>query len=107
MLVSAILKSINSDFLDTIDPFCTCCTGNIETTEHYLLHCPNFSNDRLSLFNDLGNISVSVIPYNGSTLCEILLYGISQLSDAENRDILSVVIRYILATGRFDKSIFD
>ena len=95
------------NILDTIDPFCACRTGVVESTAHYLLHCPNFANERLLLFSDLKNMSVSVLPFISSTLCEILLYGIPQLSDAENSDIISAVIRYIIASRRFDGSLFS
>ena len=29
------------NFQDTINPFCQCKTNDIETNEHFLLHCPN------------------------------------------------------------------
>ena len=41
-------------FQDTLNP--TCCCGTVKTTIHYLLHCPNFSNERLTLFNKLQSI---------------------------------------------------
>ena len=34
-------------FQDTLNSICNC--GTVETTVHYLLHCPNFSNERLIL----------------------------------------------------------
>ena len=36
-------------FQDTLNPICNC--GIVETTVNYLLHCPNFSNERLTFFN--------------------------------------------------------
>ena len=40
-------------FQDTLNPFCNC--GNeVETSSHYLLHCPNFSNERLTLLKSGG-----------------------------------------------------
>ena len=36
---------------DTLNPICSC--GTVETTIHYLLHCPNFPNERLTLFSKL------------------------------------------------------
>ena len=38
-------------FQDTFNPICN--RGTVETTIHYLLLCPNFSNERLTLFNKL------------------------------------------------------
>ena len=43
-------------FTDIVDPFCSCRDNEIETTEHYLLQCSNFSNDRLVLFDNLESI---------------------------------------------------
>ena len=95
------------NFLDTLDPFCSCRSGDVENTIHFLLHCPNYTDARLVLFNDLNDLPVSVFPYASSILCKILLYGISQLSDAVNHDIISSVIRYIIASRRFDESLFN
>ena len=36
---------------DTLNPICSC--GTVKTTVHYLFHCPNFSNERLTFFNKL------------------------------------------------------
>ena len=41
-------------FKHTLNPVCSC--GTVETTIHYLLHCPNFSNERLTLFSKLQSI---------------------------------------------------
>ena len=41
------------NFHDTINPFCLCKTNDIETNEHFLLHCPNYSTQRLILFDNL------------------------------------------------------
>ena len=42
------------NFQDKLNPICNC--GTVETTFHYLLHCPNFSNERLTFFNKLQSI---------------------------------------------------
>ena len=41
-------------FQDTLNPICNC--GTVEATTHYLLPCPSFSNERLTLFNKLQSI---------------------------------------------------
>ena len=93
-------------FLDTIDPFCSCSTNSIETTEHFLLHCSNYSNDRNILFNSLKNLDISLIPLKPSFLCQILLYGGTDFSDLINREILFLVIRFIKSTERFSGPLF-
>ena len=39
------------NFQGTLNPICS--SGTVETTIHYLLHCPNLSNERQTLFNEL------------------------------------------------------
>ena len=46
-------------FQDTLNPICNC--GTLETTIHYLLLCPNFSNERLTLFNKLPSIDENIL----------------------------------------------
>ena len=46
-------------FQDTLNPICSC--GTVERTIHYLLLCPNFSNERLSLFNKLQSIDENIL----------------------------------------------
>ena len=41
------------DFLDIADPICSCHTNAVENTEHYLLHCSKFANQRTVLFDNL------------------------------------------------------
>ena len=38
-------------FQDTLNPICNC--GTVETTVHYLFHCPNISNERPTFFYKL------------------------------------------------------
>ena len=49
---STTKKNISLDmvFLDIADPFYSCRTNAIETTENFLLHCSNFSDHRTILF---------------------------------------------------------
>ena len=63
------------NFLDTTDPFCSCRTNEIEDTSHYLLHCPNYSNERATPFNDLSNPDISIIPLRAKVLCDLILHG--------------------------------
>ena len=86
------------NFLDTTDPFCSCRTNSIETTEHYILQCSNYSNKRLILFNDLLPQSIAVLPYSVTSMCRIFLYDDSNLNDLTNHAVISAVIKYIVAT---------
>ena len=45
-------------FLDSLNPICSCGL-DVETTCHYLLHCPNFTNERSILLNVVSTINDS------------------------------------------------
>ena len=49
----------------TLNPICSC-RENIETTTHYLLHCPNYLNERMTLWNNLQKLTkislIEIIP---------------------------------------------
>ena len=51
------------NFQDTLNPICSC-GENIETTTHYLLHCPNYLNERTTLWNNLQNIDENILDRN-------------------------------------------
>ena len=59
------------NFNDTIDPFCSCRTNCLETTEHFLLHCPIYASFRLNLFDNLRNNNILVLPLNKSSIVQI------------------------------------
>ena len=93
-------------FLDLDDPFCSCRTNSIESTEHFLLHCPNFSNSRLILFDDLQKLNINIFPFSISSLSRLLLYGNSDFDIILNRKILEAVIKYINDSKRFSETLF-
>ena len=43
-------------FLDSLNPICSC-GFDIETTCHFLLHCPNFINERSLLLSDVSRLT--------------------------------------------------
>ena len=93
------------NFHDTLNPLCPC-RLKPETTSHYLLHCHNFSSSRLALMNDLNLIDPTISQLNETALANILPYSDSKKSISENSKILQSTIRYIIATKRFDDSLF-
>ena len=58
---------------NTLNPICSC--GTVETTIHYLLHCPNFSNERLTLFSKLQSIDENILSKDDSNISKVLLFG--------------------------------
>ena len=93
--------------MDTLDPFCSCRTNSIDTTEHDLLqrHIP--SAHRSVLFDSLHIINLMLLPFNTSPLSKILLFGHLAFNDDVNQGILRAVITFILSTRRLDGSLFD
>ena len=93
--------------MDIVDPICSCCTNAIENTEHYLLHCYIFTNERTVLFDDLQNLGINYGPLDSSTLSRMLLFANTKFSDNVNSGIIYAVIKFIESTNRFSGSIYD
>ena len=66
-------------FQDTLNPICNC--GTIEPTIHYLLHCHNFSDERLTLFNKLHSIDENILSKCDSNVSKVLLFGDHSFND--------------------------
>ena len=60
------------DFLDSINPICSCCF-NIETTCHFLLLCPIFINERSLLLNDVSRLIKEKFPSFNNSVIKLLL----------------------------------
>ena len=94
------------NFRDT--PTGTClCDLDVETTQHFLLHCPKFHVKRQVLFGNINQIlfvnDLNVM--NESDLVHLLLYGNKKLKFYENQTILKATINYIRKTDRFSSHI--
>ena len=87
------------NFLDCLNLVC-CCGKDSETTVHYLLHCPFFSDERSILFNTIRSINENDLSGSDSRISETLLFGISSFNDTKNTSILNTTIDYILSTKR-------
>ena len=92
------------DFLDIVDPICSCYTNAIEDTEHYLLHWSNFANQRTVFFYDLQNTSTNYGPLVSSTLSRMILFGNSTFSHNVNSGIIYAIMKFI---NRFSGSTYD
>ena len=70
-------------FQDSFNSICSC--GNdIETLVHFLLHCPNFSNERSTSLNIIGSINGNILTRSDSQVTETLCYGDSNLNNITN-----------------------
>ena len=92
-------------FQDTLNPICTC-GEDIETTSHYLLHCPDYLEERKTLLNTISCIVPNIFDFNNDQLTEILLYGKDDLDNINNTRILDATINYLIETKRFNAQLF-
>ena len=92
---------LKHSFQDSLKPICSC--GNdIETSAHFLFHCPNFSNERSSFLNIIESIDRNFLTRSESQVTETLLYGDSNSNNITNTLILNAMIDFLIATKRFD-----
>ena len=89
------------NFLDTINPLCSCNTET-ETTSHYLLRCSFFIPLRKTLLDNVTKIVGSISNYSNDELVELLLYGDSSLSFETNKSLINLTIAYLKSSERFD-----
>ena len=86
---------------DCLNPCCTCGEA-VEDNEKFLLHCPRFEmmlNDLLGQLSDVPGIDITSM--DSKSLCQLLLFGCTNLTVVENRIVLEATIAYIKATKRF------
>ena len=89
------------NFRDILNPICSC-GDDIETTMHYLLHSPNYLDERRTFLDNLQSIGENIHDKNDSQISELLLFGLSSNNDVSNTCIWNATIQYILGTKRFD-----
>ena len=93
------------NFQDSINPLCSC-GGDIETTEHFFLHCQHYNHLRPTLLNSLVNIDPSLTNMNNKEMINSLLYASSKLDSFLNNKILACSIKFIISTDRFSLNLF-
>ena len=92
-------------FQDTLNPLCSC-RKEVETTFHFLLSCPNYSDERLTLLNKIRNINPNILENSNSQITQFFLYGDKNFTASTNFIVLSSTIESILATKKFNEPIF-
>ena len=73
----------------------------MEDTEHYLLHCPQFSTLRQTLLGQISDVGFDISDMSTTDLCCLLLYGRPNGSTYINRIILEATISFIKSSKRF------
>ena len=107
-----LLTQLRVDFSDLRDhrfnhnfncasPLCSCGVED-ETSTHFLLRCPRYSNLRSTCLTRVSQIiksDVSILPVDH--LSHLLLYGSNSFNGISNDLILTATIVYIFKTKRF------
>ena len=96
----------NHNFHNCINPLCSC-SLEVESIEHFFLHCHHYQNIRAKLFNNIKIIDKTLLKLSGEQLTNVLLYGVYQLDENQNGKILDSSIEYIIESKHFDNSLFD
>ena len=81
------------------------CGNEIETSTYYLLHCPSYTNERLTLLNNIKSINCSILDSSDAAVTKILLFGDNTLSNSSNTLILNSTVEYIISTQTFEGSV--
>ena len=89
-----------------MNPLCSC-SLEIDDTSHFLLHCYDFSQDRIDLINSIKSILQNFESLSDNVKKYILLYVDSRLDGNKNKFILEATLTYIKSTDRFSGSVFD
>ena len=72
--------------LDCLNPVCSCGL-DVETTCHYLLHCPNFTNERSIPLSIVSTINESSLTSCDASIVKLLLNGDESL-DLETNTLI-------------------
>ena len=75
------------NFQDCVSSMCYC-GQDIETTIHFLLHCPNHHCARKTLFDKINQVSGTILRQSDSTITKILLFGDNKLDFETNKILL-------------------
>ena len=70
-------------FHDCLNLLCFC-SNETETSTHYWLHCPTYTNERMTLLNKIKSINWSILEFSDAVVTKILPFGDNTLSDSCN-----------------------
>ena len=76
------------NFQDCLNPICS--RGlDIESTSHFVLHCPTFNDERYTLPSTLNKTDCKLLELTKSSLSQILLYGNTLLDKEKTHSFLT------------------
>ena len=89
------------NFQDCLNPLRSC-SLEVETTNHYFLHCHHYNDIRKSLLDTVKEITNKCLSdFSDETLVNLLLYGNSIYSLEENKEVIKASINFILSSQWF------
>ena len=94
------------NFQDCVSSMCSC-GQDIETTTHFLLHCPNHHCARKTFFHKVNQVSGNILRQSNSAITKILLFGDIKLDFETNKILLMSTIEFISLTERFSCPSFE
>ena len=77
----------------------------METSAHFLIHCPHYSNERSTFLNTIRNINRNIFDKNDLQITETLFYGDS-FYDKSNTLILNGTIDFPFVAKRSEVNLF-
>ena len=84
-----------------VNPICSCKEG-VESTTHFILHCPLHLVHRNSLLGEVsGILNTDVTQLPDDQLCNLLLFGSLKFNKIANIMILDATVRFLFKINRF------
>ena len=89
------------NFQDCLNPLCSC-SLEVETTNHYFLHCHYYNDIRKTLLDTVKEITnICLSDFSDESLVNLLLHGNSIYSLEENKEVIKAFINFILSSQSF------
>ena len=88
------------NFIDTPSGTCYCNKG-IEDTSHFLLSCPSYTVQSVTLVTSVKEILLKVNLIHLEDHSNLYLYGDPSINYSDNKNIILATIKYIKDTQRF------
>ena len=80
-------QKFKHSFQGNLNLICNC-GEDIQTSSHYLFHCPELVQERMTLLNTVSCIVANIFDFDNDQLTEIILYGKEDLDNINNTSIL-------------------
>ena len=93
------------NFQDSVDPTCSC-SGGIETTIYFFVHCANFNTHRQTPFDEIATIDANILTKNENCIVNTILFGKPNSENYYNKAMLNAPNEFIKSSERFDFPLF-